>query len=1430
MRDSLVRSMGLVAATLLAAGTLRAATITVTSTADAGAGTLRQAILDANGNGQADAIDFAPALAGQTIAPLSALPALSASDTLIDGDVNNDCVPDVNLSGASAGNSTGLSIAASASNIVIRGIAIHSFAQAAISVSGNNATIDCNYVGTDIGGTAVLAIGASNRESISLNGSNAIVGPGNLVVNSRGAGVRVNDGQTAAYPDFVALTSDATPRVYPAVDFSEGCGSFSGSGFTPIDASGHPFTDNFGLRLRGRATIAVAGTYTFNFSSVDDNARLRLDGSVVGDVTSQSAPLTANLGAGPHTIEIDFRENAGSSRLQPALSGPGPLVLTTDDQALCATGQPGLCAELFQMRVPHVGNKITRNRMHDNTGLGIALAICGPYANDTNDFDLGPNTLLNVPVIGTITSLGGGDFNVTGTAPASSVVELFQAANDASGSGEGATYLGQATATPGGNFSVVVQIAPQGALTATATDAAGDTSEFAKNLTYSTGATALLGIARSTNSIELDWHDPNLGETGFRIERSTGGTSFGPVTSVGGSTTTFTDTGLSAATLYYYRVIATSASGDAPASNRATASTFPASAAKVCFERVDRTTAFALAPAVDFDGSAWAMAWSERSPGADNIDLMFRRFDATTLAPLAPIQPISTADMNVSSAPLMAWNGTHHGVTWYESARGAAGSDLHSPLFFALLDVDGNRVRGNVRVPAPNPPVGNQLLIWDGSHWGLIGTFSDSDLTTTLYSDVYLLRLNEDGSASGAPVLLTSTAQVSEGPVGAAWNAVQGQYGVAFVRGNDTSYQVLFQRFAATGAPVDAQPVVLDSFNPPSGEFGFGNVVVAWDGANWAISWNRDDPTGLVESPVYLRRVDGATGLALGAAPTRLSDDTLDDASVVTLLPRPNGGYAAFVNRLGTQVVPGQSLQLEVARLQADAAGARVGSRVYVTPDDGAQSTRASVAGNGTKFLVAYGLGTSGGALPNEINGVLLNADGSGAVPAPVALTSGHDPVGADIPRTILLAPLGAGFVGVWADGPATAQRINARIWNGAGQVVSTITPLTATSLRGGLSLTSVGSTFAVAWKSNANNGDLVFARYNATGGSITGEKVVHAATSGGNNVALGWSGDSYALFYQVQGGQRFLRVDDNGNAIGTPLATVRPPDNSNAIQWLGDGWAMLTRAGVPSGQLDYVHFAPDGSLLDGPKTIVTPLFPFRGARTQSLAFSGHDLVASWTDWRGLDPPSEDVYFTALARDGTPAFAPIAAISTGFSDNNAKLYAVGDDFRLIANIYGNQAGMRESGLTPTGSPTGTPRFLSNRISGIGAVATAFNGATLGTFYFPSGLQHLYFHTDACLADATPPPCPALTTSFGNGAVQTSWSAVADPQSGILRYVLYRDGEPLAENDPDVLSYADGGFGLASSYEVRALNGAFVESVGCAAQVADIDSVFRDGFE
>ncbi|MGE5609827.1 MAG: PA14 domain-containing protein, partial [Bacillota bacterium] len=70
------------------------------------------------------------------------------------------------------------------------------------------------------------------------------------------------------------------------------------------------------------------------------------------------------------------------------------------------------------------------------------------------------------------------------------------------------------------------------------------------------------------DNVSLKWTDNSLNETGFRIERSLDGqTNWTAVTTTNRNVTSFTDTGLTSSTTYYYRVVATNAAGDAVVSN-----------------------------------------------------------------------------------------------------------------------------------------------------------------------------------------------------------------------------------------------------------------------------------------------------------------------------------------------------------------------------------------------------------------------------------------------------------------------------------------------------------------------------------------------------------------------------------------------------------------------------------------------------------------------------------------------------------------------------------------------------------------------------------------------------------------------------------------------------------------------------------------------
>ena len=98
-------------------------------------------------------------------------------------------------------------------------------------------------------------------------------------------------------------------------------------------------------------------------------------------------------------------------------------------------------------------------------------------ANDPNDPDDGPNLKLNFPEFATVSQN-----QATGTACEGCRVEVFVADGQWFHHGQGKTFAGAALAGTDGTFSVTLDNVAFGQyLTATATDPAGNTSEFAQN-------------------------------------------------------------------------------------------------------------------------------------------------------------------------------------------------------------------------------------------------------------------------------------------------------------------------------------------------------------------------------------------------------------------------------------------------------------------------------------------------------------------------------------------------------------------------------------------------------------------------------------------------------------------------------------------------------------------------------------------------------------------------------------------------------------------------------------------------------------------------------------------------------------------------------------------------------------------------------------
>jgi CSLREA domain-containing protein len=110
-------------------------------------------------------------------------------------------------------------------------------------------------------------------------------------------------------------------------------------------------------------------------------------------------------------------------------------------------------------------NTFTRNSVFGNTGLGI-------------DINAGANQQLNFPVLTQATQ-----YEVSGASCITCTIEIFIADGGKGDYGQGKTFVGQATVDEEGLFIIPVSEVTVGDyVTATATDALGNTSEFAQNL------------------------------------------------------------------------------------------------------------------------------------------------------------------------------------------------------------------------------------------------------------------------------------------------------------------------------------------------------------------------------------------------------------------------------------------------------------------------------------------------------------------------------------------------------------------------------------------------------------------------------------------------------------------------------------------------------------------------------------------------------------------------------------------------------------------------------------------------------------------------------------------------------------------------------------------------------------------------------------
>jgi hypothetical protein len=128
-------------------------TYTVTKSADSGPGSLRWAINQANKHAGADKIVFAKALKGQMIQPATVLPTITGAYTSINGDIDGNGAPDIEINGINVQtDDSGLTV--NASHCSVTGLAVTQFQSMGVVLwYASYGTVRSCHLGASLSGT-----------------------------------------------------------------------------------------------------------------------------------------------------------------------------------------------------------------------------------------------------------------------------------------------------------------------------------------------------------------------------------------------------------------------------------------------------------------------------------------------------------------------------------------------------------------------------------------------------------------------------------------------------------------------------------------------------------------------------------------------------------------------------------------------------------------------------------------------------------------------------------------------------------------------------------------------------------------------------------------------------------------------------------------------------------------------------------------------------------------------------------------------------------------------------------------------------------------------------------------------------------------------------------------------------------------------------
>jgi len=468
---------------------------TVTNTNDSGAGSLRSALTGAIQHGSGlISFDIGSGCGPHVITLDSELPAITVplivngytqtGSSMNDLDAGDDATFCVILESGNSAVTHGLHVPENAGNgtqVTINGLAFSGFSDSAVTLNGGAQHI---VVGNRFGGSAdgqtlqpngiAVRIG-TETSGVQVGGDD--VAERNVIGSSTNAGVAMFGAGSGA------------PPVPTGTHDNQVVNNMIGVGW---NVSGNAFT-NLGNGTRGVYVSGYNNTISGNWIGDNVQSGVALDGG-----GAQGNTISANYIGFPWGSGLYGNGQAGI-HVQGA-SNDAPTGNTIVDNVVAENGTQGVWVEIGQH------NKVRRNGIYANGGLGIDLAGAGVLDNDDDgvqalDF---ANIGLNYPVLTSATgNIAAGTFSGSlTTLPGDYRIDFYQTPSgcDPGDNRQGLGWIASAVVTvpapQGGgdqgtaSFAVqkpagdLGQLYANGGITTTTTDSDGDTSEFSACVPY----------------------------------------------------------------------------------------------------------------------------------------------------------------------------------------------------------------------------------------------------------------------------------------------------------------------------------------------------------------------------------------------------------------------------------------------------------------------------------------------------------------------------------------------------------------------------------------------------------------------------------------------------------------------------------------------------------------------------------------------------------------------------------------------------------------------------------------------------------------------------------------------------------------------------------------------------------------------------------